>query len=125
MKLIQLLILSFVAEDLPDRFEDLPGFATMPAAEKTTYSYTADAPWTKMRAACEDRDETGACLSAGGFEQGEVEQGVEGGDFDRDEQDDASPSAPPPPPPPPARRRRLVRGPRRDGRVSVRPPPVL
>ena len=50
-----LLILSFVAEDLPDRFEDLPGFATMPAAEKTTY--TADA-----RAACEDRDETGACL---------------------------------------------------------------
>ena len=113
MKLI-LLILSFVAEDLPDRFEDLPGFATMPAALKIP-----------LRAACEDRDETGACLSAGGFEHGEVEQGVEGGDFDRDEQDDASPSAPPPPPPPPARRRRLVRGPRRDGRVSVRPPPVL
>ena len=61
MKLM-LLILSFVAEDLPDRFEDLPGFATMPAAKKTTY--TADAPWTK-RAACEDGDETGACLSAG------------------------------------------------------------
>lgn len=58
-----LLMLSFVAEDLPDRFEDLPGFATMPAAEKTTY--TADAPWTKRSAACKDGDETGACLSAG------------------------------------------------------------
>ena len=63
MKLI-LLILSFVAaEDLPDRFEDLPGFATMPAAEKRTY--TADAPTPLTSAACEDGDETGACLSAG------------------------------------------------------------
>ncbi len=48
MKLI--LILSFVAV--------VTGFATVPAnAEKTTY--TAGPP---ASAACEDRDETGACL---------------------------------------------------------------